>query len=179
VTAEVVRRRPRLRPLDRPLPFDPKRARELFNEAGWYDRDGDGWIDKDGRAFEFDLVYQAHKSSEAFALQFQQSLKRVGVRMNAVPLEWATLSSRVSQRDFDAAYKAWVMPLEADPEQRWHSRWAGPGTSNETSFADPVADRLIESFQRELDRDRRGAFERELHRRLYDAQAYMYGIKVR
>lgn len=161
-----------------PIPFDLARAAKLLAESGWYDRDGDGRIDKDGRPFEFEFLMQRRKSTEAMAQRFQENLARIGVRMHIVTLEWAAQVARVDARDFDAEYRAWVMPIGADPEQRWHSSEVGPGTGNYTSFADADVDRLIEAFQRELDPRERAAISRELHRRLYAAQAYLYGVKV-
>ena len=46
-------------PAVQPLPFDPERARELLAEEGWRDTDGDGVLDRDGRPFEFVVVYPA------------------------------------------------------------------------------------------------------------------------
>src|SRR5216684_1322035 len=40
----------------KPLPYDPKRAAELLDEAGWKDHDGDGIRDKDGVKFKFEFI---------------------------------------------------------------------------------------------------------------------------
>lgn len=162
-----------------PLAFDLQRAAELLNEAGWYDRDGDGWVDRDGAPLEIELLMQAgSKASEVFTQRYQETLARVGVKLAVQGLAWPAMNARVQQRDFDAELKVWIMPIESDPMQRWHSSLVGPGTANETSFADPQVDRLIESYGLELDPERRGAISRELQRRLYAAQAFMYGVKV-
>ncbi|MCC7013037.1 MAG: hypothetical protein IT454_10785 [Planctomycetes bacterium] len=161
------------------LPFDLERAARLLSEAGWYDRDGDGWVDRDGRALSFRLMVQAgNPTGAAFGQRFQESLRRVGVKLELEALDWGTLVARVREREFEAALKAWVMPVESTPEQRWHSRSVGPGTANDTSYSSAELDPLIERFNAELDPQRRGAIGREIQRRLYAVQAFMYGVKV-
>ncbi|MCM8761539.1 MAG: ABC transporter substrate-binding protein, partial [Candidatus Omnitrophica bacterium] len=40
----------------KPVQFDQARARELLGQAGWVDVDGDGWVEKDGKPFEFTVI---------------------------------------------------------------------------------------------------------------------------
>ncbi len=40
----------------KPLAYEPSKAEELLAEAGWFDSNGDGILDKDGRKFEFTLL---------------------------------------------------------------------------------------------------------------------------
>jgi peptide/nickel transport system substrate-binding protein len=160
-----------------PLPFDLGRARSLLARAGWYDRDGDGRIDKDGEPFTFELLTIAgSKSSAVFAQKLQENLEELGIALEVVARDYPTFAESVGERDFDAAHWAWYMPIVADPEQMWHSRWVGPHTSNHGSFADDQADRLIDALQVELDDEvRRGLFH-DLHALLYERQVYMYGM---
>ncbi|MFH1778813.1 MAG: peptide-binding protein [Candidatus Omnitrophota bacterium] len=60
-----------------PIPYNPKVAKELLKEAGWEDRDGDGWLDKDGTKFEFTLVTnQGNDQRKVAAEIIQRRLKR-------------------------------------------------------------------------------------------------------
>jgi len=162
-----------------PIPFDPAAARTQLASAGWIDRDGDGWLDKDGRTFEFDLTIQSgNKSGEAFSQKLQESLQAIGVRVAIDAREWSSMLERITQRDFDAVSLAWVMPIDSDPAQRWHSREVGPGTSNYVSFADPKVDALIDDVQLELDRGERTRLMHAIQRALYEQQPYLYGLTV-
>lgn len=162
-----------------PLPFDVARARALLAEAGWYDRDGDGFADRDGVPLALEILTQAgSRSGEVFLQRYQETLAQAGVRLDIGAVAWPVLIERVRERQFDGVFKVWVVPIESDPAQRWHSREVGTGSANETSFADPELDRLIEAYTVELDDARRGATSREIQRRLYAAQAYNYGVKV-
>jgi peptide/nickel transport system substrate-binding protein len=163
------------------FPYSPDEARELLRAAGWYDHDGDGVIDKDGKPFQIELLSNAgNKTSEEFAAKLQEDLARAGIKLRYVPLEGATLMERRKQRDYDALALGWTLPYESDPEQVWHSRWAAPDklSSNYTSLADPAVDAIIERGQRELDPKNRAAIWRELHAHLYALQPYMFGYNA-
>lgn len=161
----------------KPYGFDPKEATRLLAEAGWYDRDGDGRIDKDGKPLEIELLMQAGNAvGLAFSAKFQENLARIGVRLAPTALDWAALNQRKSRGDFDAVALGWAPPFESDPEQMFHSRWgkAEKKGSNFVAFVDDEADRLIESGRRELDDARRAAIWRQLHQRLYELQPYLF-----
>ncbi|MFM7295601.1 MAG: hypothetical protein ACKO4Q_00010, partial [Planctomycetota bacterium] len=147
--------------------------------AGWYDRDGDGLVDRDGKPLSVELLTQAgSRSGEVFLQRLQETFAQAGVRLEIAAVAWPVLIERVREREFDGVFKVWVVPIESDPAQRWHSREVGTGTANETSFSSPEVDRLIDAYTSELDDARRGATSRELQRRLYAEQAYDYGVKV-
>lgn len=160
-----------------PIAFDPDRARELFTEAGWYDRDGDGLIDKDGAPLSIEFLYPAgNKTSEVQGTLFQETLGRVGVRLELASRDWAAFSDRVQKRDFDCMNLGWIMPPQTDPEQSWHSRWADNESANHAGLKDPEVDHLIEAIQVELDASKRKELFSKLQRRVYDLQPYMFGV---
>ncbi len=162
-----------------PIAHDPRRAAALLGEAGWIDRDGDGVLDKEGRKLEFALSIQANnKPGEAISQRLQESLRALGVTVRIEARDWPSLSQAVEQRQYDAAMLAWVMPIDSDPRQRWHSSEARPGTANYTSFADAGVDRLIERIEVELDRAERTRLMHALQARLYELQPYLYGVTV-
>jgi peptide/nickel transport system substrate-binding protein len=159
------------------LAFDPARAAELFAEAGWIDRDGDGVLDREGEAFELEmLVLAGNVSAEVFARMFQESLAKLGARLVLTPVDPATYFRRVNERDFDCGQAGWTVDAtENDPMQLWHSRSAAAGGSNHAGVIDPKVDALIERGQRELDDAKRHELWRELHRYLYaEVQPYLY-----
>lgn len=163
------------------LPYDPLRAEELLAEAGWYDRDGDGILDKDGVPFEFEfLVVNANGAGVLLSQKLQESLAKLGIEMNIVTLEWATFLERVTSRQFDAASHALALSVpEYDPEALLHSAGAGEAERglNYSGVADPQVDALIRKGQRELDDEKRWAVWRELHRYLHErVQPFLFTL---
>ncbi len=160
-------------------PFDPAAARDMLDDAGWYDRNGDGTRDKNGVELEIEFLYfGSNPRSSDLGLAMKDNYAEIGVRLVLVGLEWVTLSERMAQRDFDSINLGWLPELESDPEQLWHSTLGGKddfGTSNHAGVMDELVDKLIADGQRELDRDARMGIWRELHRRLYeDINPYLF-----
>lgn len=160
-----------------PYPFDEKKAGALLLDAGWFDRDGDRIVDKDGEPLTIELVMQAgNPTGKAFAARYQESLQRIGVKLTVTTLDWAALIDRRTKGEFDAIALGWAPPFESDPDQAFHSRWglAEKRGSNYVGFADPECDRLIDAGRAELDATKRAAVWRELHARLYEMQPYLF-----
>ncbi len=102
-----------------PLPFDLDRARGMLAEAGWYDRDQDGIVDRDGVELEIEFLYPTgNRTSELFGQAFQASLKKVGVELRLQARDWSAMLDSKRKGDFDALSMGWITPLVVDPEPR-------------------------------------------------------------
>nr|MBC8451135.1 hypothetical protein [Planctomycetota bacterium] len=164
-----------------PLVYDPDLAIEMLEDAGWYDRDGDDIVDKDGVSLVINFMMPSgNDASKTLGLKMQESFAEIGVKLNIVSYEWATFLSRFKKRDFDAANLAWVPDLESDPEPLWHSKWGEMGKegSNNSGVREPELDKLIAAAQREIDFDKRQEIWKAMHRFIYDLQPYLFGFNV-
>lgn len=87
-----------------PWPYDPERAAELLDEAGWTDSDGDGIRDKDGVPFSFEIVYSPLVDLYTnIALVAQDQLGQLGIEVKVTSMEWsAYLSDVLLPQKYDA-----------------------------------------------------------------------------
>jgi ABC-type transport system substrate-binding protein len=110
------------------------------------------------------------------SLLLQENLRRLGVDLAIAAYDYPTLEARMARREDHAFSNAWIPALEPDPEQQWHSRWAGPGegSANWSALRDGEVDRLIELGQRTLDHGPRQEIWRALHRRLHELQPCLF-----
>ncbi len=93
--------------LPKQLPYDPARAKRLFETAGWRDTNGDGVLDRDRQVFRFTaLVNTAWGQYERIAVYIQDQFRRMGVRMEIQTMDQSALYKRLESGDFEAGFVA-------------------------------------------------------------------------
>jgi peptide/nickel transport system substrate-binding protein len=163
-----------------PLPFDPRAAGELLEQAGWRDTNGNGTRDRGGRELEFDLLLSAGSTAarqldEVFAAE----LARAGIRARVRPMEWAAFVERIDAGDYEAASDAWAASDgNPDPYPYWHSSQVPPAGVNIAFYSNPAADRLMEEARRELDSVKRREIYHRLHRIFRDDAPVVFVVNA-
>lgn len=159
-----------------PAPYDPERARELLKEAGWLDTDGDGWVDKDGRDFEFTiLVNQGNSERMQCAELIQRYLKKIGISAKIRVIEWSSMISEfINKRRFEAVLMGWFLSRDPDCYDIWHSSKTREGEFNFVGYKNERVDKLLEEGRRTFDQAKREQIYREIHRLIYDDQPYLF-----
>jgi len=159
----------------KPWPYDLKRARELLDEAGWIDRDGDGLRDKNGVPFKFEFMYAGENALyKRLAKLLKDEAARVGIEVIADPYEWSVLIRRLSDRKFEAVVMGWGGDVQEDFYQIFHSSQIGNRGSNYVGFNNPQADALLEQIRRTIDEAKRNKLCHQLHRILHKEQPYTF-----
>lgn len=157
-----------------PLPYDLERAKELLDEAGWVDTDGDGIRDKDGVPFKFNyMIVGGTPLHEKVVKLVKDAAARIGIVVVPDPYEWSIFIQRVQDRKYDAVNMAWGGNVESDPYQIWHSSQIVKG-SNYVGFNNPEADALIEQARMTMDKDKRNALYHKFHSILHEEQPYTF-----
>jgi len=158
-----------------PWPYDPEKAEQLLNQAGWIDTDGDGIRDKDGVPFRFRYMMVSGVSlHRQIAKLLKDEAAKVGIDVIVEPYEWSIFSQRLLDRQFDAVNLAWHGDVEEDPYQIWHSSQTGNRGSNYVGFRSAEADELIERARKTLDRTERNRLYRRLHQIIHEQQPYTF-----
>lgn len=154
--------------------YSLEKAKELLKGAGYRDSDGDGFLDLNGKKFTFELIIPASITEyEQIAAILQESLEKIGIRMEIRKLEFQTLIAKVNNRDFDAIMLGWSTPIDSDPYQLWHSSQVEKG-HNFTGFTTREMDDIIERARVEFNPVKRNALYHRFHEILYENQPYTF-----
>jgi len=158
-----------------PLPHDPEGAARLLAEAGWK-RNAAGILEKAGRPLAFTIIANSgNEERNAIMVIAQNAWRRLGVKVEALSLEWAVfIRERVNKADFDAVVLGWSMGLDPDIYQIFHSSQTGPFQLNFVGYSNPRADELMVRIRQEYDPSRQIAMARELHRLIGQDQPYTF-----
>ncbi len=132
-------------PYVRQYPYDPDLARQLLDEAGWVDSDGDGIRDKDGRPLRFLLYSNDDPMRQAMIQRIATGWRAIGVDAVPTPVTFAGLvADFLNPRRFDAALIGWELTGDPDPYPLWHSTQAAGGGQNYSGWSNDEADRVME-----------------------------------
>jgi len=85
--------------------YELEKAKQLLSEAGWNDTDGDGILDKNGKALkDLDFVIDSSSSliwQKDLAVMVQSQLKMIGIDVSIRSLETAAFTETFKTGDYD------------------------------------------------------------------------------
>ncbi len=164
----------------KPIELDVEKAKELLDEAGWKDTNGDGIRDKIILGQRVELVLDMFVTSgllgQRLALFLNEKAKPIGIGMNTVQKTNRTIvADHLNTGDYDL-YPMIIRSAvtEYDPYTRWHSDNATLGGRNVVQYVNPEADRLIEELQKELNAEKRIQLYAELQAIMYEDQPAVF-----
>jgi peptide/nickel transport system substrate-binding protein len=145
---------------DDPPAFDPKKAAEILDKAGWKDDDGDGTrekiLKKKGKSetavLRFTLTTSDWPDLLAAAEAIRGTLRNAGIDVTIEKKPFTELESAVIRpRNFELLLFGQVYGYEVDPFPFWHSSQIKDPGLNITSYSQKTVDRLLEEARRTTD----------------------------
>ena len=118
-------------------------ARRLLAESGWRDTDGDSILDRNGQPLVLGLQFPTTSTvRRQMALQAQEQLRRIGVRIEVDGFEGPIWFERRNAGQFDIDFSSATQdPSPSGLLQSWSC--AGIGGTNVAHYCNPTVDSLM------------------------------------
>jgi microcin C transport system substrate-binding protein len=159
-----------------PYPFDPSKAREHLEKAGFHrpaslraesllgllgnaihgllftrSNDDDVLVNANGEKAAFEVIYGS-KGLERHLTVMQQEYRRAGVDMRLRLFEPGTAFERGLERKFEATVTARTSSFYPAVREYLHSEFLATTNNNDIwGFGTPEVDKLIETYEEDLD----------------------------
>ena len=156
--------------------FDPDRAEELLAEAGYKDRDEDGYLlGADGKRLEVTLRYGV-QAWERIWLVVKEDYENAGVKFNLELLDASTLQKKIEERQFLIHFQSWSALDFPNPETSWRSDFAYQNNNNNIpGFKSERVDELLKVYDVTFDRAKQKDIVREIDRTVFKEHPYALG----
>lgn len=138
-----------------PIPHDPAAARQLLDEAGFPDPDGDG------PEARFGVTYKTSTDETALlqAQIIQAMLAEVGIDVEIRSYEFATFYSDIKKGNFQVFSLTWTGIIDPDIYSLiLHSESIPPAGANRGRYRNPEFDRMVEEGARRTKPEERRPF---------------------
>lgn len=159
--------------------LDLAKAKQLLDEAGWIDTDGDNIRDKviNGQKvpFSFTLNYMISPVTKEIGLMIKETMYKAGINVIPNPMDFSVFYQKAFAQEFDAMLGSWSSSAgPEDARQIWHtSSWTSKG-ANFVGFGNIASDSLIELSNVTLDPERRKEIMFQLQEMVYEEQPYVF-----
>ncbi|MEZ4573135.1 MAG: ABC transporter substrate-binding protein [Thermomicrobiales bacterium] len=137
------------------FPYDPDKARELLDSAGWTEGDN-GVREKDGTPLSFTMYTNAGNTvREQYLTIMQEQWSEIGVEMTPQLEPFPALVERITETfDFEVFLIGFNWSVPPDQSPMWATD-SYPLGFNIVKYSNPEVDSLLEEALSELDQDRR------------------------
>jgi len=156
--------------------YQPEEALKLLEKAGWKDRNGDGWLDRDGKPFWFTIITnQGNSQRTKSAVIIQRRLADIGIKVEIRAIEWSSfISEFVNKGRFDALILSWNILQDPDLYNVWHSDNAKPGGLNFIDYKNEELDELLVRGRQLVNREERKKIYDRVQEILHEDQPYVF-----
>jgi peptide/nickel transport system substrate-binding protein len=167
----------------KPHAFNPEDSLRRLQQEGFH-LDKDVLRDHDGNAVEFSIITNAgNKPRENMAAMIQQDLKKIGVKVNVVTLDFNALLERISQTYNYEACLLGFLNADLDPnsqmtiwlssgdDHQWNPKQKSPATAWESEI-----DRLMRAQASSMDQHKRKEYWDKVQKIVWEQEPFIYLI---
>ncbi len=166
--------------------YDPEKAGELLDGAGWVMGRGDGVRHKGDRPLAFRLLAASEPERTGLAYMLAEQWAAVGISATVVTASPAEVYETLVNRNFDAILVHLLLPGDPDPYPLWHETQTESG-QNYAGLKHRRISEIIEQARTTLNREKRlelydefqTVFAEEVPALILYVPIYTYGVDER
>ncbi|WP_167886176.1 MULTISPECIES: ABC transporter substrate-binding protein [unclassified Thermococcus] len=134
--------------------YNPEKAKQLLDEAGFKDINGDGFRETpDGKPLELRLLYFTGSDTNAICTLIKEQLQKVGLKVKLESYEIATWEQKVvKDRDFDLAL---VDGFQGPDPANMEIRFKSTAYINFAGYNNTEFDKILEEAAKTTDKEKR------------------------
>ncbi|TCO76867.1 ABC transporter substrate-binding protein [Marinisporobacter balticus] len=135
--------------------YDPDKANQLLDQAGFIDTDEDGIREIDGKNIVLKYVSRTNHGKDAnnIGIAMQSQYKEIGLGLEIVQVE--NYANMAKNGDFDLLWERWTSAPTADPQYFIESSYKTGSTGNYGKYSNLEIDRVCDDLDSSLDKQRR------------------------
>ena len=154
--------------------YDPEKAKEVLEAAGWVDTDGDGIREKDGKTLTINWVsYPSRQELPLLAESAQANLKDIGIDVQLnVTADHGTIVSEPTGWDVYAA--AFVTAGIGDPMYFFSTHCLSDSTKNRGAYSNTQLEELAQEMNNTFDVDARNDLAVQMQQIILDDDAFVF-----
>ncbi|MFT4044503.1 MAG: ABC transporter substrate-binding protein [Gordonia sp. (in: high G+C Gram-positive bacteria)] len=153
--------------------YDPARANQLLDAAGWTQRNADGIRVKDGKPLALNLLTfpSIRPEQETLIQSIQQAVRPIGFQLNFQTLDSGTWNKRINAGDYDIQVHSYFRAEPDIARTVYSQRFIPPNGYTFARPNDPTLESLLNRGAATPDGPAREAIYHEIQHRVID-QAY-------
>ena len=159
-----------------PNAYDPESAAQLLDQAGYQDRDGDGFReDPDGNTIDLDYVYYTGRPEQQIMVEATQAaLAEIGIKITPDVQDTSVVMNRQKSGDYDLLCMSINMMNCGDPENQMKTFFCEGGTYNATGYDSKEFNDLMDQVSVTADPEQRKELVKQAEQVLLDDAAAIY-----
>ena len=153
--------------------FDLGKAKEMLEQSGWKDSDGDGFVDKNGKNLTIRwLTYPSRAELPLLAENAQSTLKEIGidVKINCNQNN----KDYLKNDDFDVYACSMVTAPTGDPQYYITSSYIDGAAYNKGYYHNDEVEALTNQLRDEFDPKKRGDLAVQIQQKVLDDCSFIY-----
>lgn len=150
-------------------PFNLEEAKKLLEESGYKDTDGDGYLEKDGKALDLDIHYYRRLALEDLAIELQATLEKLGIKSHVTSHD---SNEYLKNGQYEIGLASIIVAPNGDPESFLTRLSQEAGSENYNGFRNEKVDGLIKELSQTIEKEKRSKLAIEIQQNILDQHAH-------